>query len=424
MFLKDYLEFAANDESPEMFHVWCAYSALSSVIGRRVWLPRAPNFIYCNIYTMFVANAGGGKSWAMSKFRNLITEAGILPSASVETVEGIIRKLAGPPPNKGEKPPSDFCEMLPWPDGQIRETHSMTIVANEFIDFIRSNPEVWTGFLCNIYDQDFYSYDTKNSGSDRIIGPYIVFVGAIPTDVSKKLQEFDIINTGLARRTLMQYGERRFDNPVPRPSFTADQAAARKRCLARLKQIKEFRGPFTETPEACEYYDAWYRKHSRGLAQRATAATLGWLSSKPMQVVKLAMLNSLACRDDLTIIAEDFEVALLYLEQLEESMNMVFGGVGRNELAPITMMVLNFLRRATFPHNLNSIYKEFFHSWTAGKGLGECQEILNYLCAMDFIQKRSITTAGISGDVYATEAVWQSFDAARRSPPSDGAASG
>ncbi|NCX13034.1 MAG: hypothetical protein EBW73_09490, partial [Betaproteobacteria bacterium] len=109
------------------------------------------------------------------------SELGINISNSVETPEGMLEFIAGNA--RAEIPvPSPCMKLMTWPDGVIRETHQMTIVANEFIDFISKNQEGWTSMLNNIYDEDMYNYRTKNKGENVLTGPYICLLGAIPTE--------------------------------------------------------------------------------------------------------------------------------------------------------------------------------------------------------------------------------------------------
>lgn len=372
-----------------MFYVWTAYASISAAIGRRVWLPRPPNVFYPNIYVLLVGNAGEGKSQALGKMRWVIAQAGdIRTSHSVETPEGFIRYIAGNP-TKDPPIPSECMEVMKWPDGVLRETHTIMITANEFINFIKTNMESWASFLNDVYDQDVYNYRTKGSGTDIIMGPYITLCGAIPTDVSKKLQDMDIINTGFGRRTLMQHGDRKFNDPVPRPPFNESHLAARTRCVEFLRKLKKLHGPFTETPEAAELYDSWYCDHSRTLAKRSTHATRGWFASKPMQVSKIAMLTCLSEAEDLIITPQHYQMSLDYLEVLEQGLPKVFGGMGRNDLGPIAMKVIECMNEIGEPMTERGIHVKFFHALSAGKGITELREILDFLVGSDQLIKHT-----------------------------------
>lgn len=395
-FLSHYLAYTTQSESPEMYNVFGGYSVLATAIGRRVWLPRGSNNFFCNLYTLFVGDAGGGKSHALSHVAYLI-EHSVKPgmvSYDVETPEGLLSHMAGT-----KTLPSECMVRMIWPDGQERETAQMTIVANEFIDFIRTNPETWTGFLNNIYDKEGgYTYRTKGCGTNILIGPYMCLIGAIPTDVSKSLQRQELINTGFARRCIMQYGERQYDKPFAEPIWTEVEENHRNACVEHLKHIQTLNGPLVRPPSTISWWKSWYDEHSKTLLARATPWNKSWLSSKPTQMIKLAMLNSLSERDNLIIIPEDFELALAFLNKMEEGLFMIFGSVGRNELAGVSIKVLEYLRQQKRPVLQAKLEQVFFPHLSPGKGFAEMREMLQHLVDTNQIYQMKMSANTASPD--------------------------
>src|SRR6266498_2223605 len=329
-FLRDYLEYSTGNEAPEMFHVWGGYVALSAAISRRVWLPFEDTAIFPNIYVMFVGPAGNGKTWAMRKVKRVLSELSYVPIiGSVETPPGLWRFMNG---NPKADPPVDSPVAFParWPDGQVREVHPMTIIANEFINFISVDDKGWINALNDIYDEDLYRYRTKNMGEDILLGPYIVLLGALTNEVASDLQKTRIISTGLARRTLFQYGERRWNDPHSKPHFDERQRAARDRCVAHLKLLQKTGGAFYWSEEVGEWWKAWYDPDLAEVPQRPPALQ-GWYASKSIQVLKLAMLTSLSENRKLRLEIPHFQVALEFFAEMEKDLFRIFGGVGRNE---------------------------------------------------------------------------------------------
>ena len=407
-FISNYLLYSSANEAPPMFHVWCGYGVISAAVGRRVWLCHGENAIYGNIYTLLVGSAGCGKSTALSKARRMIAELGnVQCTYSVETVEGLIQVLGGDPK---AKTPSECCTPMVWPDGVTRDTHQIVITANEFVDMIRVAPDTWTGFLNNIYDEDYYSYRTKNSGSQMLEGPYIVLLGAIPTEISKKLQEADIITTGLARRTIFQYGERQYAQPCPFPEFEIEHKDARAECVTRLKRIQQFQGEIKLSPAAREWWSTWYCEHSVAIPKKATPMTLGWLSSKPVQVQKLAILNCLATSDLMIIEPEHFQLGLEWLNKMEETLHYVFGGSGRNDLARVILAIEAYLTKQTEPVSYKKLKTVFFTQFSNGRQDDELRQCLEQLYAEGKAKNATITVGNISAEVIAKdEATIRSF---------------
>jgi hypothetical protein len=412
-FLHDYLEYASGNEAPEMFHVWGGYTALSVAISRRVWLPFEDTAIFPNIYVMFVGPAGNGKTWAMRKVKRVLAELPDVPiSGSVETPPGLWRFMMGNP--KADPPlPSPVAFPARWPDGIVREVHPMTIVANEFINFISIDANGWINALNDIYDEDLYRYRTKNMGEDVLIGPYIVLLGALTNEVASDLQKARIISTGLARRTLFQYGERRWDDPHPKPTFDAHQKAARDRCVTHLKQLQKTGGAFAWSDEVDVWWTEWYKSYLVEVPKQPPALQ-SWFASKSIQVLKLGMLTCLSEDFNLKLKIKHFETTLEFLAILEHELIRIFGGVGRNELAAVALKIGEFIEARDIPVSKRDLKINFF---TLCRPPNEFEDCLQFLIDSKRVIKADMFLGGGSAyqdSVYATPAVMDKFAAAVR----------
>lgn len=417
-FLRDYLDYATDNEAPEMFHVWSAYSCLSCAVGRKVWLPFGRQAIFPNIYVMFVGGAGNGKSYALREIRRLLIDIDLRASASIETPPGLWRYITGDPTAKPPIP-SPVMQLVRWPDGEVRETHPIIILANEFVNFISYDDKGWINALNDIYDEDVFVYRTKNMGTDKIIGPYVVMVGALTTEVSSDLQKSKIISTGLARRTLFQYGERKWHDPHSIPSFSVSQKDSRDRCVAHLLKLKDnsFVGEFTWTDEVREWWDAWYRPH---LAKVPTKPyqTQSWYASKSDQVLKLAMLTSMSESLDKVLTIPHFETALAYLDILERDLYRIFGGVGRNDLGLVAAKFREFLDGQTHPISRKRFYVAMFSHLSARDPQKEFTECLKFLLDDGQIVVKTISVPGVGSDeCYSTPGVMTAFENSLKQPP-------
>ncbi len=404
-FLYKYLEYSTDNEAPDMFHVWSGYTCIASAVSRRVWLPFGDEAIFPNVYVMLVGNAGNGKSHALRKAKRLLSELPSVPMArSVETPEGLCRFMGG---DKQATPPieSPVAFITKWADGHLREVHPMTIVANEFINFISQNQAGWMNLLNDIYDEDRYEYRTKNKGEDCLLGPYICLLGALTTDVSADLQKAKIISTGFARRTLFQFGERKWHDPHAIPSYDDNKKAARAFCVDHLKQLTTLNGAFTWLKECQDWWVTWYNQHSVQVPKQ-TPQLQSWFASKPMQVIKIAMLTCLSESLDLVLKVEHFQTALAYLAELEKGLARIFGGVGRNELAAVAMTILNYLDGQTEPIARRKLKALF---WSSCKPPNDFEECISYLLAEGRIEE-SILQVGQSVDsIIATPKTMQAF---------------
>lgn len=404
MFLPHYLHYASGNEAPPMFHVWSGYTCLAAAVSRKVWLPFEDTAIFPNIYTIFVGKAGNGKSWALAKAKRMLAEINVPMSRSVETPEGLWRFMNGNP--KADPPiPSPVMFEARWPDGQIRPCHPITIIANEFANFIQNNQPGWILALCDIYDEDKYEYRTKNQGEDNLIGPYVCLLGAITTDVASDMQKARIISSGLARRTIFQHGERDWNNPIPRPRIDESQKAAHRYCVEYLRKLQSVYGEIRWGEGTTEWWDKWYCEHLATVPKQPPQ-TQGWFASKATQLLKIAILSSLSETLDLELKIHHFELSLGYLESMETGLHKIFGGVGRNELAQVAINILDYMENQGCPMLLNTLKHRFFYEC---KPPAEFPECLNYLVGEGLLQRFILQTNVAAIEIVGTPTQMQDW---------------
>lgn len=413
-FIGDYLTYAADTESPDMYNVWGGFTVLSAAVSRRVWFPLGKLTIYPNLYVMLVGDAGCTKSTVLHVSKSFLQELGVPLSRNVETPEGLWRYMNGEP--KADPPidsPVAFTTL--WPDGTTRECHPMTIIAGEFINFIGKSQEGWMNALNEIYDEDNYEYRTKTKGEDNLTGPYIVLFGALTTDVSYEMQRQSIISTGFARRTIFQFGERKWDEPHAIPGLGVDNSDIRKRLIAYAKGLADIKGPFTWDTTTMEYWIKWYNKNN-ALAADAPPHLKSWLGTKATQVIKVAMLTSLSDNYELKLTITHLEFALDCFQVMERDLFKVLGGAGRNELAIVAIHILEYVKKRNEPVGYSEIERKF---WTeVRQGDKDIESCINHLAATgQVVRGDAVGRAGQFIKMVGTPAVMQHFFARGQPPP-------
>ncbi len=403
-FLKDYLTYASANEGPVMFHVWGAYVAIASAVSRKVWLPFGNKAIYPNIYVLLVGDAGNGKSIAMYNNRKLMAQVTpeIHTSGSLETPPGLWRAMAGDDNAKPKIP--GVGVMVSWPDGILRKIHPLTITANEFINFISMDDKGWINALNDIYDEDRYVYRTKNMGTDNLVGPYICMYGGLTTDIANDMQKQKIISTGLARRTIFQFGIRRFDDPHAILEKSVEMAEAEGRCLEQLNRLRQLTGEMTWDKETQDWWIDWYGKHNREVPKKPPQVR-SWYASKTDQVIKIAMLTSLADSTNLKLEIGHLKVAIELLEVMERDLYRIFGGVGRNELASVAAQMYDYLSQQTEPISKKTLKARLFPIFDARNIHKEFDESLQYLIGEGRIHIQQLEAGGYIDHIVATPQV-------------------
>lgn len=376
-FIDDFLTYCEGSEVPDMFYVWSGYAALSTFIGRNVFLRSGRMIYYPNVYEVLVGSAGSGKTQAMDVAKRLIEDVpGMAPriSMSTETLQGWIRYIAGDP---DANPPvaSQVVSPVTWPTGSIGPSYPALIKANEFINFIANDPIGWITTLNDIYDQDFFGYRTKNMGQDQISGPCITLLGALPTETSQELQKAHIIASGFARRTIFQYGERKFHEPHAIIHHDQSKETLRASLIEYGTALTKVHGEFTWSEDTRAWWTEWYDNNSVSVP-RAEPHLVDWLNSKPAQTIKIGMLTSLAESFDLELKISHLQRALDYFEILERDLYKIFGGIGRNELAAVCVQIMHFISGQTMPMTFEAIRKASFKFCKPPYEFGYCLDHL------------------------------------------------
>jgi hypothetical protein len=409
--LHDYIELTEGTEVPELFNVWGGYILISSAISRRVWLLHGRDPIYPNIYVMLVGDAGNGKSMALNEVRELLADVESIPLAhSVETPEGLLRRLAGQPERD---PPLLFDGSFKTigPHGVTGEVTPCTIIANEFVNFINKAPENWIHLLNDIYDTDKrFGYFTKNQGSDLINGPYIVLFGALTTETSFDMQKSRIIQSGFARRSIFQYGERRFDQPCPFPPGGPQKLELRKSIIHQCRALQQLTGEFRMPQHSKDLYTAWYNDHSYK-CPKAPPHMRSWLTSKPMQVLKLSMITSLSFSHDLEITPDHLDISLNFLAKMEESLYGIFGGTGRNELAGVAVKIATYLKQQDQALPMRALQNNFFNECKPPNDFHVC---VTHLISQGEAATHSLAVNGTPNTYIGTPLVMAAFKSANQ----------
>ena len=327
-FLKDYAIYTSGNEAPKVFHFWSGMMALSSIISRRVCFRLGYFDIHPNLYVVLVGTPGTKKTTAMSISKEIIRDVGEIPySAECITKQALCKEMA-------EQCVKTYSDKT----GEIVTYTPYSIFATELSHFLgMGTAKEMIDFLTTIYDERFYTTKTKNKGNDIIVGPYITMLACTTPDWIRGWMREDVITGGFSRRALFVYynGVR---ERIPIPEVSQEMLDARSRCIKWGKSLANVQGYFDITPEALDFYKAWYKQLE--IPQDFTG---GYYESKHVQMLKSAMLIALSESRDLILRIEHIQLALAQLEVVEANMRKVFEGVGRNELNAIASKILEIV---------------------------------------------------------------------------------
>lgn len=326
-FVEAYMTFCKGNEAPENYHLWSCLTALSSVVSRRVWLNQGIFRVYANLYTVLVGAPGNGKTTSMSISKRLIRELKDIPfSAECQTKESLVKEMC------------EYERAFEW-GGQSYAYTPVAVFVTELSQFLGVESGHMIDFLTTVFDQDFYDRKTATKGSQVIVGPYLTILAcATPKCITTYLKQ-DIISGGFSRRAIFVY-EQESTVRIPFPEVTPEHKKAWDDLLKISRErLLTVKGEFVWEPEAKDWFASWYTSYKLPEDEQVRF----YHRTKHVQLLKVAMLFSLAESNSLKLKKEHLQLALEALERIERHLPIIFRGIGRNVLNSVSSRILEVL---------------------------------------------------------------------------------
>lgn len=318
-YIHRYLRYTANQESPDIFHIWGAIATMAHAVGRNIWLDQSYFKIYANQYIILVAGSGACKKGAaLGVARRLITDALgeredklFIPGKIFK--EALIRVM-----NKRVENPFTHAE-------ERRVHRSITLFSPELGSFLDRNMQQsgMADFLTEIYDcPDDHDHVTKNAGVDKLKDVWVSLLGATTPTWMQRNMTPAVFGEGFVSRTILVYAEKP-KGKFPRPQITEEMQHVRTQLLHDLDRISNVHGPFTFGPGAAEFFDDWYvsREHGKGVS-----ADSGFMEREPDHVLKVAMMFSLSAGAEPTIYTPHLQAAMSLIQRVRNTMSYALAG--------------------------------------------------------------------------------------------------
>lgn len=312
--IKAYLAYTGESESPEDYHLWVGISSIAAVLRRRVFFDMGYFLVYPNMYVVLVSPPGRcKKSTAMRIGRSLFTQIPDIEfSADSTTRERLIQDLS-----------MAFKE----------EQSSLTVHSSEFASMLTSSGMDMVVFLTDIFDSPLeWTHKTKSSGTQKIRAPYLNLLAGTTPDWIAKAMPLDTIGIGLTSRVVFVYHDQpRVRDPIP--VLSPEQRALEQLLVDDLKQISQISGQYFFDATADKAYREWYKSRLANPNVTGDPRLNGYYERKPIHLLKLCMIVAASKRNDTIMTMEDLEQAMELMERTENKMPNVFANVGKNPLA-------------------------------------------------------------------------------------------
>ena len=341
-FLDAYLTYSSSNEAPQIYHKWAGISALSHLIGPRVWTHMGGNLVfYPNMYIILTGNPGVMKSTALKQAEKLINLIPDIQAAPISASKEAITQLMG-------KKDSPCLRSYRNEKDEVVRYSQLSIFSEEIVSLLNAagNPNITLEFLTDIWGRvdNVYKETFKNAASSHIEHPYITMLACLTPETLKSLISSKVISGGMSRRCLFIYA---YSNEEPHPFIEVNdiQRAALDMCGEHAKMLQTISGPFTWTDEAKHIYINWYTPFKKRISTVESPVLQRFYQSKAEYVIKTSMMLGVSENPvRLVHTAESFNTALEYVTDIERGACMLFDASGRNELGDLTAELEIWLR--------------------------------------------------------------------------------
>lgn len=321
--IEAYLNYTEFSESPRRFHFWTAVSTIAAALQRRVWIDMHYFEWVPNFYIILVAPPGvAKKSSTIDIGVQLLKEAEACKfGAASITWQALITSL---------REAQQYFEY----QGEQHPQAPIHVVASELGMFFNPHDRELVDLLTHMWDgrRETFRKSTKTMGDEVIHNPCMNLIGATtPAWLEQHLTEH-FVTGGLASRCIFVYAKKprhlvAYPHLVVPPEFQDLRAALTE----DLRRIAELVGKMELSKEALEWGQKWYERHYSQNALLMEGKLGGYFARKQTHIHKLAMILSVAERDDLVITEHHLQVAERHITALEPTLMRIFDKVGASD---------------------------------------------------------------------------------------------
>jgi hypothetical protein len=369
--LTKYLSYVEQTAAPRIFHVWSAMLGVSACLGRKVYFDFDIEHIYPNIYAILVGPPAVKKSSSFNLMGKLLrrgTKVRFAPKDTAGQRQGLMAAIANQLDteeikndlldsisesarnaafNLSGNQEIDMLSAIGNINIDLRDPHSMFVLASEFTSFTGINNFEMLTFLLEMWDGASYDYRLRNTAiviKDPLLS---MIAGATPTNLSECLPK-SAIGQGFMSRIILVYANRQHPAPFM-PKLKKELEDDLIRAYSHI--FNDLAGEIKMTSEALTLFEK-YGNHSH---VPADPRFVYYSERRFAHLLKLAMcLAASSERKDFRIDAIDVEEAHTILAFTEKDMPDALGEYGLSPLAHAKQRLFEFINLSTEPLDIIS----------------------------------------------------------------------
>jgi len=364
--LRGYLEYTRNQESPSMFHLWTGVSTIAATLERKVFIDRGYYKLHPNIYIVLVgASARVRKSTAIGIASNIYKEA--FPDASM-----FAQKIT----------PEALIGMLKE-NFTVKGVSAGYIISDELSVFLGNSAKDTSliALLTKLYDcGDKFDYHTIVRGKELCEKPCCNMLAGTTPDWIRLALPIESIGGGFTSRIIFVYQDMP-GPPNPFPELSEAERKLRANLILDLQNIGQMGGQFSISHDAKEMYEDWYVDLFKP-EEASDGALDGYYGRKHDTLLKISMIMS-ASRNNIPIIEEkDIETALSAMNENEKRLPETMRLIQSTSIGDDNVRVLRAIaRRGVVGHS------ELLRSLSYCLDAKKLNEIIDSLTASDQVEE-------------------------------------
>lgn len=305
-------EYASKMDSPAILTKWAAISCVAGVLERKVWIRTGKGNLYPNMYVVFVAPPGIGKTvltstvfdfWSAMPNQH-IAPASVTTASLIDALDNAERRI-----NR------------PKEDPNIVEFNSLKISNDELGVLLPAYDNAFMNTLTHLYDGKMYS-ETRRSRETGIEMPnpqLHILAATTPSYLSGMLPE-GAWDQGFLSRTLLVYAGAQVKGDLFAESET--DAEMEKDLISDLKEIGSLYGKVTFDPEVADALNRWHK--ADGPPTPTHPKLQHYLTRRTVHLLKLCVVSSVMRDNKKIITMEDYGRALDWLIEMESFIPDIF----------------------------------------------------------------------------------------------------
>lgn len=372
--LEAFIDYASYGEAPRHMYFWTGVSTIAGALRRKVWIDQWQFKWFPNFYIILVAPPGiVSKSTTAGIGMDLLRRVpGIKFGPEIVTWQALATSFV----NSAEA--FEYHELF-------HTMSALTIESSEFGNLLNPQDKEMVDVLVTLWDGKGIRKETKHSGNDEIINPWINLIACTtPSWIAGNFPEY-MIGGGLTSRMVFVYAEAKKQYVAyPADHMPPDMERRRERLVQDLEHISiKLVGEYKLTPDAKAYGESWYEAHYKGTHKGLDDDRFGgYIARKQTHVHKLAMIMAAASTDEMMVSLEHVQIAEAMVTDLEPDMAMVFSKIGKTEESFYADRIVGFVRRMVNPSYME-VYRFVYSQFP---GLRDFEDVFTGLVRAGYIR--------------------------------------